>query len=265
MMLQLVEQPAKRGSLVLAGAMTLAGLALLIALGTWQLSRRAEKLDLIAQIEAMRSAAPVPLDRAVAAWRKGAGIEYLRVKLSGRFLVEHERYLFATENGKAGWHVYTPLSTGFQHVVFAPKLVMVNRGFVPDELRDPGRRAEVEPPGPVTIIGFLRRPPEARSAFENENDQAANRWFWRDLQGMAASIPREKLPRHAPFLPFFVEAEASPGATGWPRGGATRLEIPNRHLEYALTWYGLAATLGGVFGVWAWGRVRAIPMSANPG
>lgn len=243
--------------LAVAGVMMLAGLAVLIALGTWQLTRHAEKRDLIARIVEKGAAAPVPLDRAVAAWKRGADVEYLRVRLAGRYLAENERHLFAAENGKVGWHVYTPFSTGFQHVVFAPKLVMVNRGFVPDELRDPARRAEAQPTGPVTIIGYLRMPPEAKAPFDNENDAAGNRWYWRDLKGMIASLPKERLPKHAPFLPFFIEVEATPGATGWPRGGATRLEIPNRHLEYAFTWYGLAATLVCVFGVWAWGRMRA--------
>ena len=60
-------------------------------------------------------------------------------------------------------------------------------------------------------------------------------------------------------VPFFVDADAEPANPGgFPRGGATRLVLPNRHLEYALTWYGLALTLIGVFTAFARGRLRSL-------
>jgi surfeit locus 1 family protein len=60
-------------------------------------------------------------------------------------------------------------------------------------------------------------------------------------------------------VPFFVDADAEPANPGgFPKGGVTRLTLPNRHLEYALTWYGLALTLVGVYAVFAAGRLRAV-------
>jgi surfeit locus 1 family protein len=60
-------------------------------------------------------------------------------------------------------------------------------------------------------------------------------------------------------VPFFVDAEASPeNPGGFPKGGVTRLALSNRHLEYALTWYGLALTLIGVFAAFAVGRLRPV-------
>jgi surfeit locus 1 family protein len=56
--------------------------------------------------------------------------------------------------------------------------------------------------------------------------------------------------------PFYVEADATPNPGGWPRGGQTRLNLPNNHLQYALTWYGIALTLIGVFVAFAWPRLR---------
>ncbi len=256
-MLKRPEEPMRRrNGLVIATAMTLAGLAVLLGLGTWQLMRRAEKLEIIHQITTRTTAAPVSLERAVTAWRKGAEVEYLKVTLSGRFLDALERHYFTTDNGRVGWHVYTPFATGFQHVVFAPKLVLVNRGFVPDELRDPAKRKDGLMQVPVAITGYIRKPPAAKATFDPDNDVAGNRWYWRDLQGMIASLPKNQLPKHAPFLPFIIDVDATPAPGGWPKGGATVLSLPNRHLEYALTWYGLALTLLGVYGVFAWGRVR---------
>ncbi|MEZ5774528.1 MAG: SURF1 family protein [Hyphomicrobiaceae bacterium] len=233
----------------------LAGLSVLIGLGTWQLQRRDWKLELISRIEARVHADPVPLEQALAAWRRDGDVEYLHVRLEGTFLNDHEIYLQAVENGVAGWNVYVPFATGFRHVIFAPKTVMVNRGFVPDELRDPAKRREGLIEGPVSITGLVRLPPAERGAFVPENDVAANAWYWRDMKAMIAAGPARNRER-APYLPFFVDLDRLPVPGGWPRGGATRLELPNRHLEYALTWYGLALALVGVYAVFIRSRLR---------
>ena len=75
------------------------------------------------------------------------------------------------------------------------------------------------------------------------------------MAGMRARLARAGLPE---AVPVFVDAEARPANPGgWPRGGTTVLKLPNRHLEYAVTWFGLAATLIGVFGAFAVARLRA--------
>ena len=58
------------------------------------------------------------------------------------------------------------------------------------------------------------------------------------------------------LAPFYVEADATPNPGGWPKGGQTRLDIPNNHLQYAMTWFGIAATLVGVFTAFAWKRLK---------
>jgi surfeit locus 1 family protein len=78
-------------------------------------------------------------------------------------------------------------------------------------------------------------------------------WFWRDIPGLIASLPPELRDRTAPFI---VEAEPSPVRGGWPRAGVTRLNLPNRHLEYAITWFGLAAALVVVTGLYIRTRLR---------
>jgi len=100
----------------------------------------------------------------------------------------------------------------------------------------------------------LARKPEMAGAFTPPNDAAKNVWYWRDLPAMAAAALGSNDAR---LVPFVIDAELEPrNLGGWPRGGVTRLELPNRHLEYALTWYGLAAALVGVFAAFAVTRWR---------
>jgi surfeit locus 1 family protein len=101
----------------------------------------------------------------------------------------------------------------------------------------------------------LLRAPIARAMFSPDHDLRTGVWYWRDLDGMtraALGTDAGKAVRYA------IDAEATPANPGgWPQGGVTRLTLPNRHLEYALTWYGLAATLIGVLAVFLIGRWRA--------
>lgn len=225
-------------------------LPILVGLGIWQLQRLAWKESLIASINEGLHQAAAPLEEPADAWKGLAGKEYWPVSVRGRFRHADERRMFASEGGEAGWHIYTPLETDGGHILF------VNRGFVPDQLKDPASRADGEIAGPVTVRGLVRKP-GVRGWFEPDADQARNVWYWRDLAGMAASLGSEA--DRARVLPFFVDAAAEPAnPAGWPRGGVTRLDIPNRHLEYALTWFGLAGTLVAVFAAFAWTRLRTV-------
>lgn len=231
--------------------MTLFALAVLVGLGTWQLERLAWKQGLIEAVEAGLKADPVVVTDAPESWATVAGQEYRPVRVTGRFKHGEERHVFAQEGSSIGWHVYTPLELAGGSIVF------VNRGFVPYELKDPVTRLEGQPKDDVTISGLVRQPGK-RGWFEADPDVNGNVWYWRDLQAMSASLPATDQSRS--ILPFFVDAKAevtNPG--GWPRGGVTRLAIPNRHLEYALTWYGLAGALVAVFLAYAWPRLRAKP------
>jgi len=84
------------------------------------------------------------------------------------------------------------------------------------------------------------RAPDTQGLFTPNNEPEANRWFWRDLDRMVHSMyPTATLD----VPPFFIEAEKSDVPGGWPEGGQTRLSLPNNHLQYAITWFGLAAAL----------------------
>jgi surfeit locus 1 family protein len=203
---------------------------LLLALGFWQVERLFWKRDLITQRQAAVAAAPVAaplnLDEAL-------GMEFRRVIDAGVFLNNKEIYLGATsEAGRQGYQVLTPLLEPGGRAVF------VNRGFIPAELKDPANRVAGQIAGTVRVQGLLRLPPvETPAWFLPDNRPDLNYWFWVDLPAMSAA---DKLDRVAPF---YIDADATPNPGGWPKGGVTRLALPNDHLQYAITWFSLAIAL----------------------
>ncbi len=226
-------------------AFTLAGLAILIGLGVWQLQRLQWKEGLIAQIEARSHGEPITLHQAIVLSRAGRDPSYYRVAVEGRFYNDRERYLYATADGKPGWHVITPLQTA------KGAIVLVDRGFVPEDLKDPATRPRGQIEEIVTVTGLVRKP-EIPGLFTPDNEPEANRWFWRDLTGMSQSM----FPSGTrDIAPFFLEAEKSAVPGGWPEGGQTQLHIVNNHLQYALTWFALALCLVVIYAVYVRSRL----------
>lgn len=223
------------------------GLAVLLGLGTWQLQRKAWKDGIVARIEARVTAPVVPVTQVVGRLGPGADVEYVHVSAGGRFHHDKERYLYAPSS-KAGleWHVLTPLETE------PGTIVWVNRGSVPDARRAPDTRREGQVAGAVTVTGLVRQPHAA--TFTPANDVARNIWHWADIDGLTRSaFPAGGVKA----MPIVIERDAVPAPEGGlPQGGVTRLSIPNRHLEYAVTWYGLALTLIGVFAAFARKRLH---------
>jgi surfeit locus 1 family protein len=229
-------------------ALALAALAVLIGLGVWQLKRLQWKEGLIAQIEARSRGAPITLAVAIAIAREGRDPNYYRVRVEGRFHHAQERYLYAQSKSDRtpGWHVITPLETS------NGDMVLVDRGFVPDALKDPSSRASGEVEEVVAVTGIVRSP-EIQGIFVPDNEPQANRWFWRDLAGLARSMFPEGTIEVAPF---FLDAEKSEVPGGWPEGGETRLELPNDHLQYAITWFALALCLLVIYVLYVRGLYR---------
>ncbi|HYZ41610.1 MAG TPA: SURF1 family protein [Stellaceae bacterium] len=205
-------------------------LLLLLALGFWQIERLGWKENLIAQRQTAVAAAPVAVPQNL---EEARGMEFRHVIDEGEFLNDKEIFIGATsEGGGLGYHVLTPLREPNGRVVF------VNRGFIPSELRDPAKRAAGQLSGRVQVKGLLRLPPDGRpSWFLPDNRPDLNYWFWVDIPEMSAA---DKLERVAPF---YIDADATPNPGGWPKGGVTRLTLPNDHLQYAITWFSLAVAL----------------------
>jgi surfeit locus 1 family protein len=229
------ERKSGRVRTIATTILVLAALAILLALGTWQVERLHWKEGLLADIAARRSAPPVPIAEIEAIEKSGGDIEYRRVSISGTFDHSRERHFFATFEGRTGFYVYTPmaLSDG--------RILLVNRGFVPYEMKEPATRKAGEVTGEQNITGYARSRLAAKPSFAvPDNDPAKNIFYWKDFGVMASSAGLDA----SKLVPFFIDADASvknPG--GYPLGGVTQFDLPNSHLQYAVTWYGLAAAL----------------------
>jgi surfeit locus 1 family protein len=223
--------------------------AALTALGVWQLERRVWKLQLIDEITQRVAAAPIDAPGPSQWPRVAAGdFTYRRVRAAGRYLNDRETLVRAVTRLGGGYWVLTPLATdeGYE--------ILVNRGFVPGERRDPALRAEGRIDGPTVVTGLLRVS-EPGGAFLHLNQAGADRWYSRDVAAIAAA---RGLSRSAPY---FLDADATPMKGGSPVGGLTVTDLPNNHLVYALTWFALAlllAVTGGVVGREQW-RGRGQP------
>ena len=229
---------------------TLLAFIVLIGLGTWQVERKAWKEALIAALNERLAAPPQALP-AQATWPKldAAGDEYRRVKFTALFDNAKEALIYGAASA------FRPDVSGPGYWVFTParladgSLVMVNRGFVPENRKDAKSRADGQVSGPVEITGALRWP-DTRHWFTPNDDVAHNLWFNRDPHAIATAKGLGAV------APFFVEMEAPVPPGGLPSPGKIVVNLPDNHLQYAITWYGLAAALAGVFAVYAFGSRR---------
>lgn len=200
-----------------------------LSLGTWQVQRLFWKLDLIERVDARVNAPPVsaPVE---AEWPglDPAEQEYRHITASGQLLNDRETLVQAVTERGAGFWVVTPLVRG------DGTTILINRGFVPPDRRDPASRRQAQPMGEVTVTGLLRLS-EPDGAFLRSNDPAGNRWYSRDVAAIAET---KGLFRVAPF---FIDADKTANPGGYPVGGLTIVRFRNSHLAYIFTWYALAA------------------------
>jgi surfeit locus 1 family protein len=228
------------------GVVIASGIALIIllVLGTWQVERLFWKEALIASTNERIKEPPLSLADMEKLYKEKGTVEYLPVTVSGTFMHQGERHFLSTYEGAAGYNVYTPL------MLEDGRFVLINRGFVPYEKKDPATRSDGQLDGPVSITGLARDPLSAKPGFFlPNNDIAKNIFFWKDWAAMAESAD---LPDINQVVPFFIDADNKPNPGGLPIGGVTIIEFPNNHLQYAVTWYGLALALLGVVGTWLW-------------
>ncbi|MGV7216162.1 SURF1 family protein [Bradyrhizobium sp. UFLA05-112] len=213
--------------------LSLLAIAILIGLGVWQIERRAWKLALIDRVETRVQAAPTMLPPP-ATWPAvtAATDEYRHVSVTGRLLNDRETLVKAVTEEGAGFWVLTPFQRD------DGTLVLINRGFVPVEKRDPATRPDGNVSGTIELTGLLRMS-EPKGGFLRDNDPAHDRWYSRDVAAIAATRGLGEV------APFFIDADAAPNAGVFPIGGLTVIRFPNNHLIYALTWFALAIMLAG--------------------
>lgn len=223
--------------------------AILISLGVWQIERLHWKLDLLARIHSGLSAPPVSLHDAFPASDATHvdAADYRRVVAHGRFENDQEVRFFTT--GKQGvpvYHIVTPFVLGEGGVL------LIDRGLVPV---GPGGTEFYKPygwEGTRNVVGVLRKP-SAPNWFTPPVDRAKRVVHTRDPRTLAAAFGWKNV------LPVFMEADATPNPGGWPKGGQTIVDLPNDHLQYAITWFGLAFGLLVVYLAYHRSRGRLTP------
>lgn len=228
--------------------------ALLVGLGVWQMERRAWKHDLIAALESRIAADPTPLPARIddpAAW------DLRRVALTGRFV--EGRDILLSGRPRQGWAGYEIVSL-FERADGGPP-VLVNRGFVPLEWRDPAARSLTKPPADAqTIVGFAR-PPMPRRFMEPDNDPAKmGAWVWVDLPAVAAALGVGEL---ASMMVDLQTIDGAPPPGQYPQTNRLRADLPDNHLLYALTWWALAAAMVAIYILWRRLQRRAADKSTD--
>jgi surfeit locus 1 family protein len=231
-----------RAGLLIPSLFALAAFITFVALGTWQIHRKAWKEELIYTLEQRVSAAAIelpPLER----WPTldPADDEFRRVKFTAGFIPAAQALVYTSGSALRsdvsgpGYWAFAParLKTG--------AVVVVNRGFVPEGRQDAAAGSAAGEP--VELIGVMRWP-EQRSFFAPKDDPARNLWFVRDPIAIAAA------KGWGDVAPFFVELESPQPPGGLPHAGAIKVNLRNEHLQYAITWYALAAVVVVMFAFW---------------
>lgn len=228
-------------SLAGLGIFSVVIVGLLLGLGFWQLQRRVEKHALIAALDERLAAAPVALPDAAQwpAWTPAEN-EFRRVTFQARFEPHPDGRVFASGSAirpdvtVPGTWVFSPaqLDSG--------ATVVINRGFVPET-----EKAEVTPPpsGPVTLTGYIRFP-ETEGMLTPHEDPSKRLWFLRDQRAMA------KVLGWGDVAPFYIDLETPAPANGLPKPGPLQVHLKDDHMQYAITWFGLAAAVAIAFAVW---------------
>ena len=236
---------------------TLLMVALFIGLGVWQLQRRTEKHALIAALDERLAAEPVPLPPS-SQWRMLTPDhdEFRRVT----FVATYEQRLDAMvySSGSA----VRPDISGPGTWAFIParlpsgEIVAVNAGFVPNTMQDRATQdravAQLITNKPVTLTGYIRFP-VAAGVLTPDVEHAKRLWFTRDQIAMAQTLG------WGDIAPFYIDLEAPVPPSGIPKPGPLSVQLKDDHMQYAITWFGLAIAVVIAFAVWARGRRRAQP------
>lgn len=247
----MVERGRGRGgSIIGATVFTLVCLAILIGLGVWQLERKVWKENLIASLTERLAKAPQDLPPREEWPRQTAEAdEFRRVTFPAEFIPGEEALVYA-----AGSALRKDIK-GPGYFVFAParlaggSIVIVNRGFVPLDRKELSTRADSTPQGLIDIVGVMRWP-ESRGMFTPADDVKGNVWYLRDTKAMADA------KKWNVAAPFYIDQEAPVPAGGFPLPGKLEVHLPDNHLQYAITWFGLALALVGVYVFWLVARLR---------
>lgn len=233
---------------------TLVALAILVGLGTWQLKRLAWKEDMLAKIAALTDAPARPIGEVLARAARGEDVEFTRVTVdcAGIAAAPYQQ-IYAVVEGQIG----SRLVSACRLAGTPYDAVLVDRGYIADTVSArPPVRADA---APLTVVGVLRKGDKKAGKLgapiaaigEGEGASAAKIWYGRDLAQIARALGAA---RPAPYF-LMAETKTNPEQAALQPIGLPA-DIPNRHLEYALTWFGLAATLACVYAALLWRKMK---------
>ena len=246
--------PRRRGVVGLA-VIALVMVGVLVSLGVWQLQRRVQKHDLVAALTERLAAAPVALPEP-AQWASltAAADEFKRVRFTAAYSPGPDAMVYSSGSairadvaGPGTWAMLPAQLRG-------GKTVVVNAGFVPNTMQDRAQQDRAVGPlktgAPVEMIGYLRFPEQAGTLTATA-DPGKRLWFARDIAAMAHALGWGEV------APFYIDLEAPVPASGVPKPGPLDVHLKDDHLQYAITWFGLAAAVAIAFGFWLAQRRRS--------
>lgn len=212
---------------------TILSMAILCALGFWQVQRLHWKMDLLRtlDVEAAKDPAAIRMEFTDLIPQRN----FHRGTVSGHYLNDREIALGPrTRDGVPGYHILTPfmLENG--------GIVLVNRGWVPLDKKDAAYRPESLVSGNTWVSGTIRTPEHA-NPFVPGNEPEKEQWFRVNLAQMAAARRLEKL------APILFYANATPEEVLYPAKDVLNVRPPNDHLSYALFWFTMAGVLGAIY------------------
>lgn len=237
------------------GVVTLIILAVLLSLGFWQLQRMDAKHALMAALDERLTLAPVGLpDQSQWASLNPADSEFRRVTFTATYSDKPDAMVYGAGSsvrkdvpGAATW-AFMPATLA------SGATLVVNAGFINNTMMDRALQdriiAQLRTGAPVTMIGYLRFP-EDSGILTQSPDLKKRIWFHRDTPAMTKAL------NWGPIAPFYIDLESPVQPNGVPNAGPLQVKLKDNHLQYAITWFGLAITVVAGFGFWVRGRRRA--------
>jgi len=255
----MIAMPGRRRGVAGFGIFTLVMVALFIGLGVWQLQRRVEKHALIAALTEQLAAAPGALP-SPAQWSAltPAHDEFRRVSFAATYEPRPDAMVYSSGSavredisGPGTWAFLPAALPGGETVV-------INAGFMQNTMQDRTQQdravTRLITNEPVTLTGYIRFP-EAAGVLTPAENMAKRLWFTRDHLAMAHALGWGQAGR--PVAPFYIDLEQPVPASGIPKPGPLDVHLKDDHLQYAITWFGLAGAVVIAFGVWLRAQRRA--------
>jgi cytochrome oxidase assembly protein ShyY1 len=227
---------------------------LFVGLGVWQLQRRVEKHALIAALTERVTSAPVPLPDS-SQWRDLSAVndEFRRVTFTATYQGAPDAMVYSSGSAVRD-DISGPGTWAFLPARLASgETVVVNAGFVPNTMQqrtvEDRAVAKLIIGQPVTLTGYLRFP-EQEGLFTPAENRGKRLWFARDHLAMAGQLDWGQV------APFYIDLERPAPASAIPKPGPLSVHLRDEHMQYAITWFSLAAAVAIAFAVWLRGRRR---------